>query len=696
MKKKNSIFNLGLYREGLRRLRIPGGIFLAVMVLEALLIPIMNVVNINEAISDGIRFYQVSIEATEAHPFIYLTFLVMAPILAWTAFSWMNHRNSSDFYHSMPHRRITVYLCSVAAAATWIAGIICISSGVSFATLKIFEKYFILDTYNILPYIFGSLSASLVVIGAVAAGISLTGTPLNNVVVSAIFLYMPRYILTLVTMAITQRSNLFPDGSVSSFLSYGTNIAAFPVDYIGGCFGVSNFNINALFGTFSCIYTAILAVIYLAVAAVCFCLRKSESADHSAPSKLMQNIFRITVTMVICIPVCCCIFVDRRYDDDSLFAYLVVYIIAVVAYFSYELITTKKWRNLGKALPGLGIVVLLNVLFYGCIAGIYNNELNFTPSADDIDYFSMIDTSYDFTTYAETYSYTYYDYLSSTIVDKISSLRITDEDAKRAVSEALIETVENDKDSKAHFYYDRRTITVQIQRGLIKKYRRINVTGEQFEKISAAISKTQNQGNSFIELPALTTGNVYLRHIGMYTPLTGVQDTKAAMNDLYDTAREEIATVDVTVWFDYLFGGMSTTIIDTIVNTDKNITVPISPEITPITTKAYLELTQLTDVEMITEAFEDENIYDFTVYIPPCDSDDTWYTEYVVNFNDDVKDMIIDSLSNNTIDITSPFAIFSIQTTEYNDDGSIENIADTVASVPITEELASILTEKRN
>ena len=55
------------------------------------------------------------------------------------------------------------------------------------------------------------------------------------------------------------------------------------------------------------LYTFLLGLLYFLIAAFLFCRRRSEAAGQSAPSRLLQHIYRIVVTMTICIfmPACC-------------------------------------------------------------------------------------------------------------------------------------------------------------------------------------------------------------------------------------------------------------------------------------------------------------------------------------------------------------------------------------------------------
>jgi len=54
---------------------------------------------------------------------------------------------------------------------------------------------------------------------------------------------------------------------------------------------------------------------------------------------------------------------QHTWRHGDFFLIFAIYAVAVVVYFAYELITTRKMSNIVKALPGLGILVLLNIAF---------------------------------------------------------------------------------------------------------------------------------------------------------------------------------------------------------------------------------------------------------------------------------------------------------------------------------------------
>ena len=76
-------------------------------------------------------------------------------------------------------------------------------------------------------------------------------------------------------------------------------------------------------------------------------------------------------------------------DGETIFMFVVLYLGAVLIYCLYELLTTKKWRNLLSALPLLGVVAVLNV---GILLGMHmvsNKIVNNRPSVQEIESISI-------------------------------------------------------------------------------------------------------------------------------------------------------------------------------------------------------------------------------------------------------------------------------------------------------------------
>lgn len=128
------------------------------------------------------------------------------------------------------------------------------------------------------------------------------------------------------------------------------------------------------------------------------------------------------------------------------FMYLILYLAAALVYFAYELITTRKWHNLLTALPGLGIVALLNV---GILLGMHMVQSHIVaqrPAMQEIESVSFCNT--DGSEYISSSSYlSYQDYVNLECRD----IEITDPTAITLVSYYLDENLKTWEESASAY-----------------------------------------------------------------------------------------------------------------------------------------------------------------------------------------------------------------------------------------------------
>lgn len=584
--KKKQIFSLGLYKEGLRRVRIPGIIFLVLLTVSAILVPLSTVIQkmsyVNSLEESG---YDIpnniieSVRAIDVHTFLILTIFVVAPVLAWTLFSFLNKRNSSDFYHSLPHTRLCIFTSTIAAFASWIAGIIVISTAVSRITIALFPQYLSLVSDTYIPFMIGCFTASLLSGAVTILAMTITGTVLNNIIVGGLITFLPRFVIYFVSSAVSVKFPLIADNYTYGFLSLDINIITGIFDYLFTSADLS------LVSTIPQIYTFCLSIIYFALATFFFCRRKSESAERAAPSRTVQAAFRTVISMVVCIPVCYNIFVGNISSASDIFTAFSIYVIAVLVYFSYELITTRKWKNLLRSLPGLLVVALLNVALIGAMYGIYRAEVSFTPDADDVDYISIVTEQrriFDFKAYA---------------LNATSDIEITDEDAIKIVTDALKKNTDNylergnfyKYNSSMYSYEDKASVrytycTVKIKAGLTTKYRRLYLDNAQYETVSKALSTTEEYAKVWLRLPEAQRGTITIGY-GNYNY------TKEDAENLFDTIKKEVSQANFNDWYTFLYNYDYNRLGEiSYISNNKRIEVPFAPNILPETSKAYIEI----------------------------------------------------------------------------------------------------------
>ena len=302
------------------------------------------------------------------------------------------------------------------------------------------------------------------------------------------------------------------------------------------------------------IYTLVLAVIYIAIGCFLFNKRKSESASHSAPNRVLQAIYRIALTMVVCIPIIGGIFENRIYNYDQTFTFVICYIFIAVLYFLYELITTRKWKNLWRAIPGLGIVAILNIGIYFGMIGLYNSSLAFTPSANEIDYVSLVSDSAD-------YRYRTLDYIDFVNFCN-SNIKIDDSEVKTLIAENLRNNVnaykkagspyrdsfykelgfKSDDYAKEVDYRDLKCIIVTNNK---KHYRNIYVSGADYEMIYKSFEESADYKRMLTNLPKANKNTLYLSGVSK-------EISPDKLNEIYEQLSKEVEDIDYDKWRDKL------------------------------------------------------------------------------------------------------------------------------------------------
>ena len=148
MKKNNRA--LKLYFESLRQTRVIGIIFTVILTVASLLLLINGYINSISFIEsmklqdpDYVHSPEI-ISFIEFNP-LYITLpFVMAPILALTAFSFLNKRSSSDFYHSITQKRSTLFT-ACAASFCWLIFAAVVSTVIGIITALCFKEIFIIN-----------------------------------------------------------------------------------------------------------------------------------------------------------------------------------------------------------------------------------------------------------------------------------------------------------------------------------------------------------------------------------------------------------------------------------------------------------------------------------------------------------------------------------------------------------------------
>ncbi len=578
---KKALFSRGIYAEGLRRLRVFGFIALAALLtleLAPIIISLFDYVLYYR--NDPISTYSVSDITFDivllAVPF---AVIVASPIMTIIAFSVFNKRSSSDFYHSLPYSRQCIFLSTISAVYTWIIGICLICSLSGLILYSAFDNLFVV-IFDLAGEIILTYIAILILTTATTAlAMSATGTVFSNICVTLLLMFLPRFIITVISSWISDTTGFLPINEIGhSFLSFDIN-GLFAL--VGGLFtgNIAYYHPNLT----TAIYTLLLGIAYLFAALFVFIKRKSETATRSAPTTAIQHIVRILISVAVGI-LSVILFLEGLWA-----AFVIVSIIGVIVYFAYELLTTHKWKNCLKALPFLPVSAGICILCGAVMVAVPSLACTYMPSPEDIQHVRFIN---DYDRY-----YGHYGWYGA----GMEELEITDPSVLETVSATLDS---NMKEYKAHGYLgastsyksitssyigdDRIEQTVAIKSGPFTKYRTLYFEKGDYDNILRSLENIKEYVTICKTLPKPAPNSISFE----LTNNTASSDEK---KDIFNTLQAEIYELPIEKWYHIAnYSYYPANAIDIYYYSDSyktmDVSFPITPESFPETYKMLMDV----------------------------------------------------------------------------------------------------------
>ncbi len=525
---KKRFFDLRLYREGLRQLKLTGLIYAFVMVLLAVLPTLATVIGDTDASME----YDTSIFVM--FPYVILVYCVFAPIMALTLFHFLDERNASDFYHSIPQTRVCLFASLAAAVLTFSLSMQWGATLLSMALHAGFPDVFCVSCGYVLKESLQVSAAVVCVVGAVLLGMSLTGTLFTNLVVSLIIIFVPRGVMFALQQVVGDSLTVVAYGHYLSFFGNDWNVVT------GGIFGMLYGDEAEVFGSLAAgAYTVILGIVYLVLACLVFARRKSEAAGNAALGRKMQVVIRLIPATVFCLIPDAFIFqyVTDSYsmDRQDAFTLFELYLVGVIIYFIYELVSTRKWKNVVKAAPGLLILAAVN---FGLVFGMMGMEmgvLSFSPSAEEIAYVCLPGGSES--SYSSKDDYLGYE---------VGKIKISDDSIKELVAGRLAEGVAYDSSSEVRIstadssgYYRE----VLISTGKKSRMRQILLSTEDLRTIAQTLENNAEVESLYMDLPDIDSPEVKVSCNEL------VDDEDAAA--VYAALKQDIQNMGFEEWYVY-------------------------------------------------------------------------------------------------------------------------------------------------
>lgn len=356
---RSPLFNRHLYVEGLRRLRVPA---LAVGILSvtlSVLIPLIFWFSLAQEYGTP-NYYRYHVSHLLTAP-ILPAMMAAAPIFMIAVFSFQFKRRDSDFYHALPYTRPCLFVSFTAAALSLLFAMEALAGGLSLLIWTLCP-HVTLVAADIFPTVGAVWLGTLVTAGVAAIALSLAGTALTALYQFANLALVPRLFLFLIEQSLDTL-----DGG--AWISWDG--AAFPVKYL-------SFAWSAPYGIFwewvshstrrcavpqcfrpgNIFYNLAVALILFGVAAYLFSRRKSEVAGHSAPGRGLQVFFRILAAMPLGL-VTSWVLAEIGLGYGYV---LIPAVLCLLVYLLYELLTTKRGRNMLRAIPWTGVLAAVCLL----------------------------------------------------------------------------------------------------------------------------------------------------------------------------------------------------------------------------------------------------------------------------------------------------------------------------------------------
>lgn len=375
-------FSPKLYFQGFKKMRGAGIATAVIVTITNILFPLITLFEELSRIPDYDAVPYASSSAQSIEHVTYeslapcsLLIIILAPIIILSAFSFLNDRKKSDFYHALPQRRECVFLSFMAAALTWSVGTIIVSTLLN-SLLWTLVPNRSLSVLTVLFAILATIILTLFVTALTSLAMTVTGTPVANVLITLLFALFFRIIGALLLATLDELCLVFvEDMSPLRCLSFSFYL---PAALLASVFN-SNGNPSGFTNIPLLIYTLVISLAILALACFTYRQRLSEMAGRSAPSKKLQHVYRCAITLpLVILPI-------SRIATEGLEGYhLVLLVLALIVYMIFELITTKKPKNMLKTLPMFLVPVAISIVFMFSVVGVGAAIESVRPDDDDI------------------------------------------------------------------------------------------------------------------------------------------------------------------------------------------------------------------------------------------------------------------------------------------------------------------------
>lgn len=379
-RKISCFFHKGTYLESLRRMKVISIIALVLNVVYGYAVAFLASLNGRGLFWSGSRVYVIGLGDCQLA--ITISAGIGIPILALVLFHFLNKRKDSDFYHAIPVKRSTMIISGILAVLTvYLVTTMVFLLVLSVSAILMANSMIHLDTV-LLAFLY-AIFAAFVVGGIAMLSVSLSGNTFVGLILMVIIAITVRLFAYICIITFESLTSNVPINTLTEFL---LRTSIFSWNSVDKTMTVTTF-----------VWALVESLVYYALATILFVRRKSEMAGAPIISRGVQAAARIAVSFLVSLAgtgIVLQLMVQSAEIDnfiDNYYYAVIWYVVAIVVYFVFELITTRKWECVKKSIATLPIVVALNIIFIvGMNMGVnkYNSRV---ISPDKIKYIELSD-----------------------------------------------------------------------------------------------------------------------------------------------------------------------------------------------------------------------------------------------------------------------------------------------------------------
>lgn len=422
-----------------------------------------------------------------------ITFILFTPILVLYVWNFLNKKNSSDFYHSLPYKRECLYFSKIVAVFAWQVIIHVVTYLCLIITFAVFKDCFIVEMWMVFRVFLSIFIANLLCGSAISLACALTGNVFSNICLSGLIIFLPRFLCIMTESFAEMKVPTVSDYQVFPLINDAHNIVA---GYILRAFVNIDYN-SLMFSISSVVYTLILALIYMGLGLLVFKFRKSEAAQKSALNKKLQLVISMTLGFVICFISVIFTFAEEEGDRDYIML-VVFFIVAAFVIIVYELATGKKNHLLQRSVPSILMAYVLSLIFGVLVGTVADGMLEYVPKAQNIDYIKINGMSDN---QASSFGYRTASYFDSII----EGIQIKDKQSCEIVAKAIADNnsiIKNNKQYYREFNSDNYVkMDIFVKDGLIGANRKVYIKSDDINVIAAAAGKEEKYRERIKNLP---------------------------------------------------------------------------------------------------------------------------------------------------------------------------------------------------